>query len=1063
MQRLVAEIVALPPQVPEIVAPSADSLVRDLCDRRASLYQWNAGFDDGGRIANSAGIGMGMGMSVVAAGRARSLRLASLRAGTALVSAAALSMSVTDAIAACIVDPNGTVNCIVNTATTQTTNTNGATAASSAQIQEFSNGSNISGTIQAARTISGFGLELSLTSAGPNTIDVANNGTVTTNQPVNALLLRGNGGQVTYTGSGTVSNTGPANALAITNVGTGGITVTNNGPLSATANQGLFILSQSTGTVAINGSGTIFGGFNGVAVNANAAANINITGTGAITGGSGNGIFATTIGGNLLVATGSTISGGSIGVTAATSGNGTVTVTTGGAITGTSNFGIVTLAENGATTLNVGHNLTAGTEGIEANGSGGGVIDINHTAGTIAAGTIAIRAVQSGSGAIDISQTGGALNGTTNAVSASMTGSGNIIVSLTGGTVGNVSGNAIDTSATTGSTTINTGVAFTSTAGNAINAIAGSGNIAITNGSTITGATNAVFGSTSGVFDITNNGTLNGNVNVTGSNAASIFANSGIWNAGAANSSFSGSLNNTGTVNVQNGSAGQLLAFAGNYSGNGAYRVDVDAAGNADRLNVGGTANLTGGSVNAIFLPGAYVSHNYTIFSAAGGLGGTTFTGGLTTTALPSGFAASLSYTSTDVLLTLVASLGSGTNLGGGQRNVAGTINNYFNNGGALPPGFVTVFGLTGSALDNALTQLSGEAATGAQQGAFQLGNSYLSLLTDPFATSRVGASGAIGFAREPASAVPASVSSAFAAYTKAPPLAAYAPAWDIWGAAFGGANNTRGETTMVGSHDAHTRAGGVAAGADYRISPDALIGVSLAGGNIGWSLTGSGASGGGSSDAFLAGLYGKCSTGPAYLSGALTYANYRTSTSRTVTVAGLDQLKADYSARGFGGRVEGGYRLPVAYGSIIWTPYGAVQAQSFSTPSYGEVAVTGSNQFALNFLGSTATAYRGELGLRTDKVMPIDNASQLSLFGRFAYAHDEISNPAAAANFTALGFGAAPFTVYGARPSRDLALATAGVEWRLANGVSFLAKFDGEFGDRSQTYVATGRIRYTW
>jgi hypothetical protein len=38
-----------------------------------------------------------------------------------------------------------------------------------------------------------------------------------------------------------------------------------------------------------------------------------------------------------------------------------------------------------------------------------------------------------------------------------------------------------------------------------------------------------------------------------------------------------------------------------------------------------------------------------------------------------------------------------------------------------------------------------------------------------------------------------------------------------------------------------------------------------------------------------------------------------------------------------------------------------------------------------------------------------------------------------------------------------------AGAEWRLASGVSFLAKFDGEFGDRSQTYTGTGRIRYTW
>ena len=33
------------------------------------------------------------------------------------------------------------------------------------------------------------------------------------------------------------------------------------------------------------------------------------------------------------------------------------------------------------------------------------------------------------------------------------------------------------------------------------------------------------------------------------------------------------------------------------------------------------------------------------------------------------------------------------------QRNVATSLNTFFNSGGALPPDFVTVFGLTGTAL----------------------------------------------------------------------------------------------------------------------------------------------------------------------------------------------------------------------------------------------------------------------------------------------------------------------------------------------------------------------------
>jgi hypothetical protein len=164
--------------------------------------------------------------------------------------------------------------------------------------------------------------------------------------------------------------------------------------------------------------------------------------------------------------------------------------------------------------------------------------------------------------------------------------------------------------------------------------------------------------------------------------------------------------------------------------------------------------------------------------------------------------------------------------------NVAAGIDRAINAGVTLPAGFNNLFLLTPAQLVDALGALSGENATQAQQGAFQLGNSYLSLLTDPFATNRVGTTGPLGFAPERPSMLPASIASAYAKYTKAPPLVPVSePKWDVWGAAFGGTNNTRGDLTAVGSHDTYTRVGGVAAGADYRYAPDSVIGFSLAGG----------------------------------------------------------------------------------------------------------------------------------------------------------------------------------------------------------------------------------------
>jgi hypothetical protein len=57
----------------------------------------------------------------------------------------------------------------------------------------------------------------------------------------------------------------------------------------------------------------------------------------------------------------------------------------------------------------------------------------------------------------------------------------------------------------------------------------------------------------------------------------------------------------------------------------------------------------------------------------------------------------------------------------------------------------VSVFGLTGGNLGNALSLLSGEAATGGQQIGFQMTNQFLGLMLDPFVDGRSGVAGAVG------------------------------------------------------------------------------------------------------------------------------------------------------------------------------------------------------------------------------------------------------------------------------------------------------------------------------
>jgi uncharacterized protein with beta-barrel porin domain len=93
--------------------------------------------------------------------------------------------------------------------------------------------------------------------------------------------------------------------------------------------------------------------------------------------------------------------------------------------------------------------------------------------------------------------------------------------------------------------------------------------------------------------------------------------------------------------------------------------------------------------------------------------------------------------------------------------------------------------------------------------------------------------------------------------------------------------------------------------------------------------------------------------------------------------------------------------------------------------------------------------------------VLALYTNAVLALRGQLAWAHDWVSDPTLVPLFQTLP--GASFIVNGATPAKNSALASAGAEYRLANGVTLLAKFDGEFASRSSTYAGTGAIRYTW
>ena len=371
-----------------------------------------------------------------------------------------------------------------------------------------------------------------------------------------------------------------------------------------------------------------------------------------------------------------------------------------------------------------------------------------------------------------------------------------------------------------------------------------------------------------------------------------------------------------------------------------------------------------------------------------------------------------------------------------------------------------------GALTPTGLTQVSGEIATGTQQTTFNAMNLFMGVMTDPFVAGRGdGISGggnatsyadgaALGYAngRGPNDALAA-------IYTKARPMVpTFEQRWSTWIAGYGGSQTTDGNAAL-GSNNTTSSVYGTAVGADYRFSPDTIAGFSLAGGGTNFCVANGGT---GRSDLFQAGAFIRHTAGPAYISAALAYGWQDITTDRTVTVAGVDRLHAEFNANAWSGRLEGGYRfvVPVVAGGLGITPYAAGQFTTFDLPAYAESVLSGAGTFALAYGAKSVTDARSEFGFRSDKSFAMSDGI-FTLRSRVAWAHDYDPNRSIGATFQALP--GASFVVNGAMQAADSALVTASAEKKWLNGWSAAATFEGEFSNVTSSYAGKGVVRYDW
>jgi uncharacterized protein with beta-barrel porin domain len=897
-------------------------------------------------------------------------------------------------------------------------------------------------------------------------------------------------GAVTVSSAGNIA-TGASGINAFSIFGAGAVTVTSTGNITTTTGFGIFAGNSSrsyltVGAVTVTSTGNITTAGNG-GIGIEAASNIGavkVTSAGNITtaGTSAKGIYAissASTGGTVTVTVSST---GNI-TTAGTSANGikayiggifggtgAVTVSSTGNITtaGNNATGIFAQSPGAVTVTSTGNIATAGTgaQGIFAVGSGTGAVTVTSIGNIAVAGANAfgIVAENLAAGAVTVTSSGNiTASGSSNSNGiAAASGGGPITVTVNSGTVSGGSG-------------ISAGVVI---AGGTNNTLTNFGTLTALSGNAIVGE---VFGTARGNNTVNNFGTVTGsvildsttavgNMILGGGGGAHTFNNmvGGVFNPGTTVSLGAGNtLTNAGTLSPGGAGVTQTTALSGNLvqSATGIFLTDINIAGaTSDRVNVSGKSNLAG-AVQLQVQNVTFAPWQQTVLSAAGG----TTTNGLMLLASPVLQAQLVYPNSTDVVVKSTGLNFVVPGLNNNQTSLANALNSAGHTYGLGGPVFnLLLNGVTSAAGYNVvLNKLTGEGATGTQQTTFDAMKMFMGTMTDPFTrgTTPVPGGGASGYASEGDASAYASDGrqrtgaerDAYAMFTKTPLAQSYDPRWSVWASGFGGSQTTDGNAT-VGSNNTTSSVYGTAVGADYIFSPRTIAGFALAGGGTNFSVAGSGS---GHSDLFQAGAFIRHTVGPAYISAALAYGWQDITTNRTVTVAGTDQLRAQFNANAFSGRLEGGYRFVAPWvGGIGITPYAAAQFTTFDLPGYAEQAIVGTNNFALAYGAKDVTDTRSELGLRADKSWAMKDGI-LTLRGRVAWAHDYDPNRSIASTFQSLP--GASFVVNGAAQAADSALVTASIEKKWLSGWSAAATFEGEFSDVTRSYAGKGVVRYAW
>ena len=255
---------------------------------------------------------------------------------------------------------------------------------------------------------------------------------------------------------------------------------------------------------------------------------------------------------------------------------------------------------------------------------------------------------------------------------------------------------------------------------------------------------------------------------------------------------------------------------------------------------------------------------------------------------------------------------------------------------------------------------------------------------------------------------------------------------------------------------------GGGAFGADVQLMPNLLVGGAVGGAGSDFSLDGRSANGTARLVSFA--LYGSWTMGPLYVDATAAYGLAQFSTTRIATQGTiLERATGDFDGSQYGGRVEAGWRFRMQRYEL--TPFVGVTVQSLHQDGYSESSTNFTSGapgiLGLSYQAQTTTSVRSTLGGQAATTFQLGERLTLTPRLRAAWAHEFNADRQVSATF--LSIPAASFTVNGARPARDAALVSAGIDVGIGRNVTVYAQFDSELAGSGNAYAGSGGLRVSW